>query len=33
MQVSKNLLMRLYLETTDPEAETRLAGDRQLAHV
>lgn len=33
MQVSKNLLMRLYLETTDPQQETRLAGDRRLAHV
>ena len=33
MQVSKNLLMRLYLETTDSHAETRIVGDRRLAHV
>ena len=33
MKVSKNLLMRLYLETTDPQAETRIVGDRSLAHV
>jgi xanthine dehydrogenase small subunit len=33
MRVSKNLLMRLYVETTDPDAQTRLVGDRQLAHV
>ncbi len=32
MQVSKNLLMRCYVETTDPAAETRLVGDRSAAH-
>ena len=32
MRVSKNLLMRLYIETTDTEAETRMVGDRALAH-
>ena len=31
-RVAQNLLMRAYIETTDPEAETRLAGDRSLAH-
>ena len=33
LQVSKNLLMRLYVETTDAQAETRMVGDRRLAHV
>ncbi len=33
MQVAKNLLMRLYLETSQSAVETRLVGDRQLAHV
>ena len=32
MQVSKNLLMRCYVETTDPAAETRMVGDRAAAH-
>jgi xanthine dehydrogenase small subunit len=31
-KVAANLLRRLYLETTDSEAETRLVGDRSLAH-
>ena len=33
MKVSKNLLMRLYVETTDAQTQTRLVGDRSLAHV
>jgi xanthine dehydrogenase small subunit len=33
LRVAQNLLLRLFLETTDPKAETRLAGDRRLAHV
>ena len=33
MQAAKNLLMRLYIETSDESAETRLAGERSLAHV
>ena len=33
LQVSKNLLQRLYIETTDRQTETRLVGDRKLAHV
>ncbi|MEE8270450.1 MAG: xanthine dehydrogenase small subunit, partial [Alphaproteobacteria bacterium] len=32
LRVSKNLLMRLYVETTDAQAETRMVGDRRLAH-
>ena len=32
LQVAKNLLRRLYIETSDPATETRLAGDRSLAH-
>ena len=32
LQVAKNLLRRLHIETSDPAAETRLAGDRALAH-
>ena len=32
MQVAKNLLRRLYIETTDSGAETRLVGDKALAH-
>ena len=32
MQVAKNLLRRLYIETSDPGAETRLVGDKALAH-
>ncbi len=31
-EVAANLLMKLYVETTDPAAETRLVGDRRLAH-
>jgi xanthine dehydrogenase small subunit len=30
---ARNLLRRLLIETTDHEAETRLVGDRSLAHV
>ena len=30
--VAANLLMKLYVETTDPEADTRLVGDRRLVH-
>jgi len=33
MRVARNLLMRLFIETTDPAAETRLVGERRLAHV
>ena len=33
LQVSKNLLMRFFVETTDAAAATRLVGDRELAHV
>jgi len=33
MQVSKNLLLRLYFETAEPHQATRLVGDRDLAHV
>jgi xanthine dehydrogenase small subunit len=32
-RVARNLLLRLYIETTDESAETRLVGDRRLAHV
>lgn len=31
--VAKNLLYKFYVETTDSQAETRLVGDRSLAHV
>jgi xanthine dehydrogenase small subunit len=31
--VARNLLQRLLIETTDETAETRLVGDRSLAHV
>ena len=31
-RVAANLLMKLYVETTDTAAETRLVGDRSLAH-
>lgn len=31
-EVAANLLMKLYVETTDADAETRLVGDRRLAH-
>ena len=31
-QAARNLLRRLLIETTDHEAETRLVGDRSLAH-
>ncbi|KAA0575424.1 xanthine dehydrogenase small subunit [Azospirillum sp. B21] len=30
--VAANLLMKLYVETSDPAADTRLVGDRRLAH-
>jgi xanthine dehydrogenase small subunit len=30
---ARNLLRRLFIETTDQAAETRLVGDRSLAHV
>ncbi|MFQ6016720.1 MAG: xanthine dehydrogenase small subunit [Kiloniellaceae bacterium] len=33
MRVAQNLLMKLFVETTDPAAQTRLVGDRSLAHV
>jgi xanthine dehydrogenase small subunit len=33
LRVARNLILRLYIETSDPGAETRLAGDRSLAHV
>jgi xanthine dehydrogenase small subunit len=32
LMAARNLLRRLHIETTDPEAETRLVGDRSLAH-
>ncbi len=32
MAVAKNLLRRLYIETVQPGAQTRLVGDRSLAH-
>ena len=31
-RVAANLLRRLFIETTDDAAETRLVGDRSLAH-
>jgi xanthine dehydrogenase small subunit len=31
-KVAGNLLRRLFIETTDPATETRLVGDRSLAH-
>ena len=31
-RVAGNLLRRLYIETTDEATETRLVGDRSLAH-
>jgi xanthine dehydrogenase small subunit len=30
---ARNLLQRLWIETTDPTVQTRLVGDRSLAHV
>jgi xanthine dehydrogenase small subunit len=33
MLAARNLLRRLLIETTDEAAETRLVGDRSLAHV
>jgi xanthine dehydrogenase small subunit len=33
MKVAKNLFNRLYVETSGKELETRLVGDRSLAHV
>lgn len=32
MTVARNLLRRLHIETTSPAVETRLVGDRRLAH-
>jgi xanthine dehydrogenase small subunit len=32
MAAARNLLRRLHIETTDDEEETRLVGDRSLAH-
>jgi xanthine dehydrogenase small subunit len=32
MTVAANLLMKMYVETTDPDADTRLVGDRSLVH-
>ncbi len=31
-EVAANLLLKLHVETTDPTAQTRLVGDRRLAH-
>jgi xanthine dehydrogenase small subunit len=33
LKVARNLLTRLFVETTDATSETRLVGDRSLAHV
>ena len=33
MQVAKNLIRRLHVETVAPAVETRLAGAGRLAHV
>jgi xanthine dehydrogenase small subunit len=33
LKVARNLLMRLFVETTDDASLTRLVGDRSLAHV
>jgi xanthine dehydrogenase small subunit len=33
VSVARNLLRRLFIETTDETVETRLVGDRSLAHV
>jgi xanthine dehydrogenase small subunit len=33
LRVAANLLLKLHAETTDPDAGTRLVGDRNLAHV
>lgn len=33
LKVAQNLVMRLFVETTDPAASTRLVGDLGLAHV
>ncbi|WP_420546988.1 xanthine dehydrogenase small subunit [Curvivirga sp.] len=33
MMVAKNLLMKFYLETTDSHIETRVVGEKELAHV
>ena len=33
LRVARNLLFKAWLETTDPQAETRLVGDRSLTHV
>ena len=32
LKVAQNLLVRLFLETSDPGVETRLAGEKSLAH-
>ena len=33
LKVAKNLIRRLHVETSMPGVETRLVGDRSLAHV
>jgi xanthine dehydrogenase small subunit len=33
LKVARNLLKRLHVETTEPLSQTRLVGDRSLAHV
>jgi xanthine dehydrogenase small subunit len=32
MRVAQNLLLRMFIEATDPHAETRLVGNRAFAH-
>jgi hypothetical protein len=32
MRVAQNLIERLFIETTASDVETRLVGDRSLAH-
>jgi xanthine dehydrogenase small subunit len=33
LKIAQNLLRRLHVETTEPTSQTRLVGDRSLAHV
>jgi xanthine dehydrogenase small subunit len=33
LKVAANLLLRLFVETTDPATSTRLVGKPELAHV
>jgi xanthine dehydrogenase small subunit len=33
LRVARNLLLKCFVETSEPAAETRLVGDRELAHV